>query len=105
MDLEELRKRRAVELQQQMGEQQAEAEASRAYEMQIDQELKKILTPEAKSRLSTLKLANPTLAAQVEKLVIYVAQTQNIPKIDDVILKKILTKISGKKRDITIIRK
>ena len=105
MDLEELRRRKTAELQKQIEGQQAEAVAARHYDMQKDAALKQILTPEAKSRLTTLKLANPQLADQVEKLVIYVAQTQNISKIDDASLKTILAKISGKKRDITIIRK
>ena len=105
MGIEELRQKRAAELQSQLAERQAEQEAQQAYDMQKDAVLKRILTPDAKSRLATLKLGNPSLGEQVEKLIIYLAQSGQAQRIDDATLKKILSKISGKKREITIQRK
>ena len=105
MGLEALRQKRAAELQNQLAEQQAEQEAQQAYELQKEAVLKRVLTPDAKSRLTTLRLANPSLAEQVERLVIYLVQAGQVQKVDDATLKKILSKISGKKRDITIKRK
>lgn len=105
MTIDELRQKRAAQLQQQLVDQQAAQEQQQAVDLQIEGVLKKILTPEAKSRLSTLKLGNPSLAEQVEKLVLYLAQSGQVAKIDDATLKKILLKIRGKKRNITIQRK
>lgn len=105
MTIEELRQKRAQELQQRLAQQQAEAEAQQQFEMQKDTLLKKVMTPEAKSRLTTLKLANPSLGEQVEKLIIYLAQSGQVQKIDDPTFKKILEKIRAKKKDITITRK
>ncbi len=104
-DIEALRQRKAAELQKQMEQQQVEQEARQTYELQKDSVLKQILTPEAKSRLTTLKLANPQLAEQVEKLVLYLAQSGQVQRMDDLTLKKILAKISGRKKEITVKRK
>jgi len=105
MDMDELRQKRAAELQAQLVDRQAEQETQQAYEFQKDSMLKRAMTADAKSRLTTLKLANPTLGEQVEKLVIYLVQSGQVTQIDDPTLKKILAKISGKKRKITIKRK
>ncbi|MCK4327178.1 MAG: DNA-binding protein [Candidatus Diapherotrites archaeon] len=105
MDLDELRQKRAADLQAQLADRQAEQETRVAMELQKDAVLKQLLTPAAKSRLTTLKLGNPLLAEQVEKLVIYLAQSGRVQKIDDATLKQLLSKISGEKREITIKRK
>ncbi|MFC2174557.1 DNA-binding protein [archaeon] len=105
MDIEALRQKRAAELQAQLADRQVEQEAQQVHELQKDSVLKSILTPEAKSRLTTLKLGNPTLGEQVEKLVVYLAQSGQVSKIDDTTLKQVLQKISGKKHKITIKRK
>jgi len=104
-DLEALRQRRIAELQRQAVDQQAEQEEQAAFEFKKDAVLKQFLTQEARSRLSTLKLGNPKLADQVEKLLLYLAQSGQVQRIDDLTLKKILAKISGRKREITIKRK
>ncbi len=105
MDIEELRQRRAAELQRQLAQQQAEAEAQAQYEMQKESLLKKVMAPDAKSRLTRLKLANPALAGKVEQLLIYLAQSGKIQRIDDATFKEILLKIRGKRKETTIIRK
>ena len=105
MDLEELRQRKTAELQQRLSEQQSEQEAVQEFEMKKDSLLKKVMTPDAKSRLTRLKLANASFGEQVEKLILYLAQSGQITKVDDSTLKMILEKIRGKKRDITITRK
>ena len=105
MEADELRQRRMRELQERFAQQQAEAEEAARYNQQKDALLKKIMLPDAKSRLTRLKLANPTLGEQVEQLIIYLAQSGKVQKIDDATFKSILLKIKGKKKDITIRRK
>lgn len=104
-DLEVLRQRKAAELQRQIEQRQAELEAQQQYELQKDAVLKQILTPDAKSRITTLKLGNPMLGEQVEKLLLYLAQTGQVQRIDDDTLRKILARINGRKHEITIKRK
>jgi len=103
-DLEEIRKRKLAELQSQISQKQEEAQARAYYETQMDAALRKILTPDAKSRLAAVKLANPQLAAQAERLVLYAYQ-QTGQQLNDAQVRMILEKVRGTKRDITIVRK
>lgn len=105
MDAEELRQRRARELQEQFAQQRAQAEEAARYELQKETLLKQVMTHDAKSRLTRLKLANPARGEQVEQLILYLAQSGKVQKIDDQTFKTILLKIKGKRKDITIRRK
>jgi len=105
MDVDELRQRRAREIQERFAQQQADAEAEARYNLQKETLLKAVMTPDAKSRLTRLKLANPQLGEQVEQLIAYLAQSGKVQKIDDTTFKSILLKIKGKKKNITIRRK
>jgi programmed cell death protein 5 len=104
-DLDDIRKRKLAELQQRLQEERIVEEQA----MQIDAQKRKILmgilTPEARNRLANIKLARPEFAAQVENLLIQIAQGGSLTeRITDQQLKEILLKISKKKRDITIRR-
>jgi programmed cell death protein 5 len=104
-DLDEVKRRKLAELQQRLLEEQAKAEQKRQIELQKRAIMMEILTPEARSRLANIKIAKPDYAAQIENLLIQLAQGGKIKqKITDEQLKQILGKISGKKRDITIRR-
>jgi len=105
MDADELRQRRAREIQERFAQQQAEAEAEARHSLQKETLLKAVMTPDAKSRLTRLKLANPMLGEQVEQLIVYLAQSGKVRKIDDTTFKSILLKIKSKRKDITITRK
>ena len=68
--------------------------------------MRAILEPEAKERLSRVKLAHPELAEAVENQLVYLAQSGRIQsKITDKMLVEILRRIQPKKRETKIIRK
>jgi programmed cell death protein 5 len=109
-ELEELRKKKLLEIQMQQQQaalqQQAAEEQAHAAEQQKQMILKRILDPDAKSRLTRIKLAHPEFATAVEDQLIMLAQSGRLDKvISDAELKEILKKVQPKKRDITITRR
>ena len=105
-ELEEIRKRRMAEMQQQ-GEQQAMAEDQmKRIEDQKQTILRSILTPQARERLGTVKIAHPEVARLVEDQLIALASSGRLDReIDDDMLRQILRKLAPNKREITIERK
>ncbi|MCX6695167.1 MAG: DNA-binding protein [Candidatus Altiarchaeota archaeon] len=106
-DLDELRQKRLRELalMQQQAHQEKLQEHTRASEInqQIDLIVHKILTPDALQRLGNIRVARPEFARQVEILLIQLYQAGKLPaKVDDSLLKNILTKISSQKKEIRI---
>lgn len=106
-ELEEIRRRKLMELQKQKElEELQKEEMRRQYEMQKKAILRAILEPEAKERLSRLKLAHPEIAEAVENQLISLAQSGRIQaKISDKMLVEILKRVQPKKRETRIIRK
>jgi len=92
--------------QQQAAEAQKEEQLRQQFEIQKRQLLMKILTPEARSRLANLRLTRPEFVEQIELQLIQLAQAGQIrSKITDEQLKELLRRVSGKKRDIKIVRR
>lgn len=106
-ELEELRRRKLMELQAQK-EQLAEArERAAALEAQRQAILRGILTPEARERLGRLRTAYPEIAAAVEQQLIALAQSGRLgdQRIDDLTLRQLLERIVPQKREIRIVRR
>ncbi len=104
-EIEEIRKRRAQELQAQYQEQQRQVEMRRQFEVQKRAAMLQILTPEARSRLANVRAVKPEFAEQLELQLIQLAQSGRIgAKITDVQLKEILDKLHTRKREIKIRR-
>ena len=109
-DLEEIRRKKMLELQQKAQQQAMEAEAQeqmrQQLEMQKKQIMMQILTPEARSRLANLRLTRPDFVEQIELQLIQLAQMGRVrSKITDEQLKELLKRVAGKKREIKIIIK
>lgn len=100
-ELEEIKKRKMLEYQKKLAEAQR-AEAQRAAEEAKRQEiLRRILTPEARSRLSNLKLVKPELVEALEIQLIQLAQSGSVRlPIDDETLKRILSRLSETRQEI-----
>ena len=104
-ELEELRRRRLLELQRRLLEQEREAEERARIEAQKQAILRRILTPAARQRLTNLKLVKPEFAEQVELQLIQAAQTGRLPiPLTDEQLKRILLHLQTGRRDIRIRR-
>lgn len=109
-DLEEIRRKRLMELQAQrqkeLEELARQQEMARRIEEQKRAILKAILEPEARERLTRLKMAHPDIAEAVEAQLIALAQSGRLrSKITDEMLKEILKRAMPKKRETRIIRK
>ena len=103
--LEEIKKKKMQEMQQSAGQQEAE-QAQAQMEAQLDSMLRSVLTPEAKSRLSNIRLVNKELYLKVAQSLLYLAKAGQVQgKIDDAQLKTLLEKARGPKREISIKRK
>jgi programmed cell death protein 5 len=105
-ELEALRQRRLAEMQQ-GGQQQAEAkERARQMEVQKQAMLRQILTPEARDRLSNVRVASPDIANMVEMQLIQLAQSGRLAgMITDPMLRDILMRLTPQRREITIERR
>jgi len=105
-ELEELKKRRMLELQQQQVEKESQLQAQQELEAQKQAILRQILTPEARERLNRIKIVKPELAETVELQLIQLAQAGRLGNVlTDEQLKTILRRLTDKQRDIKITRK
>ncbi|MBN2066271.1 MAG: DNA-binding protein [Candidatus Thermoplasmatota archaeon] len=109
-ELENIRKKRAQELQQQQALQESMLEEQEKqqqdFEKQKKQILRAILTNDARERLGRIKVARPEIAENIEnQLILATQQGQLQSKINDEQLRMLLKKIMPKKRDITIKRR
>lgn len=104
-ELEALRKRRMLELQQRMAEEQNQVQAQQQLERQKQALLRRILTPEARRRLTNLNMVKPEFTQQLELQLIQLAQQGriNIP-ITDEQLKELLVRLQSGRRDYKIRR-
>lgn len=104
-ELEEARKKKLREIQGRLQEESIRQEQIRQYEEQKSAVLKQILDPDARSRLTTIKLAKPEYGAKLESLLIQMAQGGQIrAMLTDAQFKNILMQAQKKKRDINIRR-
>jgi programmed cell death protein 5 len=103
-ELEAIRRRKLLALQQKTTEEQKQSQAEQL-EAQKQAILKQILSPEARQRLTNLKMIKPEFTEQLELQLIQLSQTGKLPiPLSDAQLKQILVQLQSRKRDITIRR-
>lgn len=100
-DLEDIRRRKMLELRRQLDSEQRKTEQEETLEMQKQAILRQVLTTEARERLNRIKLVKPEFAAQIELQLIQIGQSGKVrlPITDDQ-LKLILTRLQPSKREI-----
>jgi len=104
-ELEELRRRKLLALQQKFSEEQRQAQMEQQLELQKQTLLRKILTPEARQRLANLKMVRPEFTEQLELQLIQLAQQGKLPiPLADEQLKQILIQLQSQKRETKIRR-
>jgi programmed cell death protein 5 len=104
-ELEQIKQRRMADIRRRMAEEERAEEVRQEVEIQKQNLLRVILSPEARSRLNNLKIVRPDFADQLELQLIQLAQQGKLPvPLTDDNLKKILIELQNKKRDIRITR-
>lgn len=105
-ELEDIRRKKLLELRQKAAEEESKVKAQRQLEQQKQALLRSILTPEARQRLTNLKMVKPEFTSQLELQLIQLAQQGKIPvPLTDKRLKQILIQIQSHKREIKIRRR
>lgn len=104
-ELDRIRERKLKELQE--AGQEAEQDAAREQmEAQKQALLRQILEPEARERLTRVRMARPEVAENLEQQLLVLARQGRIQsKIDDDTLKRFLSQITSNRRDISIERR
>ena len=104
-ELEGIRRRKLLAMQQRMTDEQKQTQAEQQLEAQKQELLRQILSPEARQRLANLKLIKPEFTEQLELQLIQLAQSGklNIP-MSDAQLKQILIQLQSRKRETKIRR-
>lgn len=107
-ELRKLREKRLLELQAQQEQQETLQAARQKAEIQKQNLLRKILTPEARQRLTNIKMVKPEFAEQLELQLIQIVQTGRLRiPITDEVLKRLLIQIQAREeqREIRIRRR
>ena len=102
-ELEAIRKKKLAQLQQQAAQEEMAEERQKEAEAQKEAILRQILTPEARSRLTNIRLVKPQLAEQIEMQLIQLAGSGRLRnRISDEQLKSLLKQLQGKERETKV---
>jgi programmed cell death protein 5 len=105
-EMDEIRRRKMLELQRRLGQEQQQLQVQQQMELQKQALLRRILTPKARQRLTNLKMVKPEFASQLELQLIQLAQQGRVDiPISDATLKQILIRLQSHRRDIKITRR
>ena len=104
-ELANIRKRKLSSLQNRVSDEQKQAQAEDKIEAQKQALLRQILSPEARQRLSNLKMVKAEFTDQIELQLIQMAQMGKLPiPLSDAQLKQILVQLQSRKRETKITR-
>lgn len=105
-DLDKLKEKKMEQLKAQMEQEQQGEEKRKEIEKQKKQLLRQILTTEARSRLSNLRMAKPQFTERIELQLIQLARSGRLDlPITDEQLKNLLKKLQSDKKSINIKRR
>lgn len=105
-DIEDLKQKKMEQLKEQMDQEQQEEKRRKEMEKQKKQLLRQILTTEARSRLSNLRMAKPEFTERIELQLIQLAKSGRLDlPITDEQLKNLLKKLQSDKKSINIERR
>lgn len=104
-ELEALRRRRLAEMQRAALDDQRRAQQQQAVERQKTAIIRRILTPEARQRLTNIRMVKPEFAEELEMQLIQLAQSGRLRgQVTDEQLKNTLVQLQGQKKEIKIRR-
>ena len=104
-ELEAIRRRKLLAMQHKATDDQRQAQAEQQMEAQKQELLRQILSPEARQRLTNLKMVKPQFIEQLELQLIQLAQMGKVPvPMSDAQLKQILIQLQSRKREPKIRR-
>src|SRR5207249_5820932 len=104
-ELEALRRRRLAEMQRAAVDDQRRTQAQQQVERQKQTIIRRILTPEARQRLTNIRMVKPEFAEELETQLIQLAQSGRLRgQVRDEQLKKTLVQLQGQKKEIKIRR-
>jgi programmed cell death protein 5 len=105
-ELENIRRRKLAQLQQQAAQQQIAGQQQEEYNKQKYQIMRQILSQEGRQRLENIRIVKPQFAEQIELQLIQLFQSGRLrgaTPLSDKEFKKILEKItSGSKKEFNI---
>src|SRR5881628_2116466 len=104
-ELEALRRRRLAEMQRAAVDDQRRTQAQQQVERQKQAIIRRILTPEARQRLTNIRMVKPEFAEDIEMQLIQLAQSGRLQgPITDEQLKRTLEQLQSQKKEIKIRR-
>ncbi|USZ67183.1 DNA-binding protein [Halorussus salilacus] len=104
--LEELRKQKMQELQEQGGREEAQEQAQQQADAQKQAMLRQHLTDGARKRLNSVRMSKPDFADQVERQVLALAQSGRVNgKIDEQKMKELLRELKPDSKSFNIRRR
>jgi programmed cell death protein 5 len=99
-ELEEIRQRKLASLKEQALEDQTREQQVAEAQAQKEAILRQILTPEARSRLTNIRMVKPQVAEQIELQLIQLASSGRLKsRVTDEQLKTLLQQITGQERE------
>jgi programmed cell death protein 5 len=104
-ELDAIRRKKLSAYQQRATEEQRQAQAEKEVDARKEALLRQILSPEARQRLTNLKMVKRDFTEQLELQLIQLAQTGRISlPMSDAQLKQILIQLQSRKRETKITR-
>ncbi len=99
-ELEAIRRQKEAQLREQALREQAGEQQVAEAQAQKESLLRQILTPEARARLTNIRMVKPQFAEQIEQQLIQLASSGRLKdRINDEQLKGLLQQLQGKERE------